>query len=474
MSETQNGSTALVSDEIHAAVERAMSDVQTFIDSEAAREKMVWMLAMQVNENLYLQKCTPKSFELAIYQMFKLNLDPRNKNEAWLIPRKEDGVWKANFQVGYAGARKLALNDARVDDIFAEIVYENDTYDTDPHTRAPLHRYHHFGARGPVIGYYGAIRYKNGMWHTEEMSVADMRAWKDHYSAAKDKAVWKENRGVDGLKRCPFDAMALKTMITAMCSTRHANLSPEAHAAVRTDAELYIGERDVTPASTYVPTHEEHVQNGNDVFGEPTAPTQEHYTPPPKPYEKGLGLTSKKLAEEPGGPLAPVAEGMSNALDEQPVTAQAPTLPIQSVEQLRRKAGVFVKAAAATCGATSGDIWENVKALAPQKFQLQRQQDLDTVESLLPRAVALWEEAHPAPALKENDSAPPVLPLTAWLVDMAARHGGTIEDIQACLVTHDLDDLFGQAAGLDPLLELPDCLEKLEAILEKAALTENA
>ena len=150
MSETGNEttSTTLVSPEIHAAVARAMNDVQQFVDSDAAKDKMVWMLAMQVNENSYLQKCTPKSFELAIYQMFKLNLDPRNKNEAWLIPRKEDGIWKANFQAGYAGAKKLALNDPRVDDIFAEIVYENDTYDTDPHTRAPIHRYNHLGYAG--------------------------------------------------------------------------------------------------------------------------------------------------------------------------------------------------------------------------------------------------------------------------------------------------------------------------------------
>ena len=75
----KNGSTALVSVQIQEAVERALQDVQQFIDSDSAREKMQYVLVRQVADNAALQKCSPESFAVAVYEMFKLGLDPRGQ-----------------------------------------------------------------------------------------------------------------------------------------------------------------------------------------------------------------------------------------------------------------------------------------------------------------------------------------------------------------------------------------------------------
>lgn len=279
-----NGSTALVSVQIQEAVARALQDVQHFIDSAQAREKMQYVLVRQVAENTELQRCSPESFALAVYDMFKLGLDPRGQNEVWMIAYKG----KAKAQTGYAGKRKLALNDARVDDVFSKAVHQNDTYELDPRTGQPLHTYSPFKPRGAIIGYYGAVRYTNGSWHTEEMDLPAMRAWKDTFSRAAQKAVWAEDRGTDGLKPCSFDGMALKTMLSRICHTKHMSLSPEAQEALVFEEKLYGHTKDVTPeASPYVPTDEEHTHNIQDVFGDDGADdARERATRTPVPRDR--------------------------------------------------------------------------------------------------------------------------------------------------------------------------------------------
>lgn len=214
-------------------------------------------------------------------------------------------------------------------------------------------------------------------------------------------------------------------------------------------------------------------QSSAELFGEGQTPVA-HFVPEEKELAESLGTTSVKLYEDRPQEQSMAHEEMdkSSLIPEgasllTPSLPQAATVPIQSVQQIRREAGELVQEAAAKCQATSDEIWENVKALAPRKFLLRRPKDLETVELLLPQAVARWVEAQATAAPESSDDiTPPVLTLDIWLAETARGKGGTAEDVRDWLKKYDPKDLLRQAVELDPFAELPECLDLLDAILK--------
>lgn len=378
---TENGSTALVSPQIAEALEKALHDVQEFIDSPQMRSQMQFVLTQQVAKSEELQRCKPESFALAIYQMFQLGLDPRGINEAFLVAYNG----KAQLIAGYGGLIKLARDDKNVVDIFAKEVCKNDEYEIDIRTQQPLHlpprRFS--GERGELEGFYGTVCFTSGRWHTEEMSVEQMKAHRKSYSRSVKNGVWL------GAWSTEFIGMGIKTMLRQITRSRHVRLAPAAQAVIAFE-DTYLGRtKDVTPeASTYVPTHEEHVQNGNDVFGKPSA-SPEHYVPPPTPHKEGLGKTTARLYED---------------RDQE---APAGASPIKSVEEIRREAWTLTKEAAASCGANPNDLWDSVKVLAPKDFTPKRLEDLQHVSDYLSNAVTIYKHSHSAKeAVSPSEEAP--------------------------------------------------------------------
>lgn len=154
--------------------------------------------------------------------------------------------------------------------------------------------------------------------------------------------------------------------------------------------------------------------------------------------------------------------------------------PEGTAQWFRDQADTCVSDAADACGAMKADVWAEVKRIAPSGFKLQYKEDLDRVLTLLPLAVENWqakqglmdvkegEGQEPQPASKPEDEgiALPVLDLDTWLAERARGKGGTADDVRAWLKEHDSDDLFGQAAGLNLWAELPECLDRLDAILK--------
>ena len=406
----ENGSTALVSIQIQEAVAKALDDVQQFIDSDDTKEKMQYVLVRQVVNNTDLQRCTPESFAVAVYEMFKLGLDPRGQNEAWLIPYSG----KAALQVGYAGKRKLALNDPRVEDVYAKPVYANDTYVLDPHTGQPLHTYAPFGPRGQIVGYYGAVRYVGGAWHTEEMDVPAMRLWRNTFSKAAQKTVWKESRGQDGLSWCSFDGMAVKTMLSRICHTKHMTLSPEAQSALSVDDRLYGRERDVTPHDTgYTPTTEEATQHIADMTGgsdaqdaytravhpDGVATGEEREAPPPNPPRK----------DWPGSPQAEKTPAIPAINVLTALEAEEP--PVPSSAEILQDLGDTIQAEAEAQGFTKLAVWQAMGPLLPNgldftKLTAQTAQTAHAVSRQAIRGLVKEREAAETPT-EEDQSVPP-------------------------------------------------------------------
>lgn len=136
----------------------------------------------------------------------------------------------------------------------------------------------------------------------------------------------------------------------------------------------------------------------------------EHYVPPSKAPEEGLGRSSVKLYED---------RAQESPSATPPPVQAPPTPPVKSVQDIRQAAGALVIDAAVKCQASPTDIWGNIQALVPKKFELRRQQDLETVELLLPRAVAAWVETHPPEEHEDDISWMPEAEILAWIAKEA-------------------------------------------------------
>jgi len=210
----------------------------------------------------------------------------------------------------------------------------------------------------------------------------------------------------------------------------------------------------------------------DEVHGERTSAPQ-HFTPPAQPsvpplhedipavkFAPGIpDMGTPKLAEDPGGLLAPKVEpGAESAwkpLDEKQT-------PLQ--RKLLSAAMKLTREAAHEAGVSVPTLSTAVDAMAPEGFSR------DYLTSKTYEDFGGWlaqvvdEFAHAAKNIPQIP--PPVLNLDTWIVEVARDHGRTVDDVLAWLKEHDSQDLFGQAAGLDPFADLPECLDRLDVILK--------
>lgn len=84
----------------------------------------------QVRENRQLLECVPMTLVASALMAAQLGLQPGGAmGECWIIPRRNQGRWEANFQLGYKGLRQLAYRSAQVRMIESRIVWEGDDFD---------------------------------------------------------------------------------------------------------------------------------------------------------------------------------------------------------------------------------------------------------------------------------------------------------------------------------------------------------
>ena len=94
--------------------------------------RLMQLASVLVYKTPKLQQCHPESIITAMIQVGSLGLDLNpSMMEAFLIPRwnKDAGVMEAQFQPGYQGLAKLAVNTGSVNKIVPREVCENDTFE---------------------------------------------------------------------------------------------------------------------------------------------------------------------------------------------------------------------------------------------------------------------------------------------------------------------------------------------------------
>lgn len=90
------------------------------------------------------------------------------------------------LRVGYRGFIKLARQSGDVTQIYAHEVCQNDFIQADLGAdKALIHRPDIFGDRGPIVGYYAVVKFKDGGFDFEPMSVDQIHGIRDRSDAWK-------------------------------------------------------------------------------------------------------------------------------------------------------------------------------------------------------------------------------------------------------------------------------------------------
>jgi recombination protein RecT len=232
-------------------------------------ERFVRVAITVVRTNPNLMKCEGMSIVAALMQSAQLGLEPNTPlKEAHLIPygnkRVVDGreIWidEAQFQMGYRGVLKLVWQSGLVSEIDADVICENDEV---VYEKGKDGTFKHIpnlkGDRGEPYAYYAYAVTKDGGFVCTVMSKQQILKHALRFSKSKSKKTgdlygpWKDD----------FDAMALKTVLIALCdkklpkSTAYQNLNHQLSA----DGTI---KRDVTDDMSEVIDVTDYSSNYND------------------------------------------------------------------------------------------------------------------------------------------------------------------------------------------------------------------
>ena len=186
-------------------IEQVSSDFMAIANDKNAFKKEAFFAIQALTKNDYLAniaRANPDSLRFAILNIANigLTLNPVN-GLAYLVPR--DG--QVMLEPSYKGLVSFALETGFVDQIFAEVVRENDEFLYLGKDKAPSHKFNPFQERGEIIGFYSLVKFSNGMILCEVMNMAEINSIRMRNPA--------EKKGVHSPWKSDFEAMGKKTVI---------------------------------------------------------------------------------------------------------------------------------------------------------------------------------------------------------------------------------------------------------------------
>ena len=191
---------------LQSQINLMQGEIKKALPSVLTPERFTRMVLSAVSSNKDLAACETKSFLAAMMQAAQLGLEPNTPlGQAYIIPYRDHGTLKAQFQLGYKGMIDLAYRSEQVSVIDAQVVYENDEFEYELGLEPKLKHKPVFSNRGKPILYYAMFRTKDGGYGFQVMSYEDCMAHAKKYSKAFN--------GGFSPWTCNFDEMAKKTVL---------------------------------------------------------------------------------------------------------------------------------------------------------------------------------------------------------------------------------------------------------------------
>ena len=175
-------------------------EVAKALPSVMTPERFTRIVTTAITNTPKLAECTPQSFVGAMLNCAQLGLEPNTPlGQAYLIPYGK----QCQMQIGYKGLLDLAYRSGQVSTVYAETVYENDTFDYELGLEPKLKHHPAMSNRGEPVYYYAVIKLKGEGVVFQVMSRDDIEKHARKYSKSFNNGPWKTD----------FDAMAKKTVL---------------------------------------------------------------------------------------------------------------------------------------------------------------------------------------------------------------------------------------------------------------------
>jgi phage RecT family recombinase len=173
-----------------------------------------------------------------------LDLNPQQGKAVIIAYKNKDGNVIANYQVMKNGMVELALETGQVEFITADYVKQNDDFKLKKSVSGDDYEYSPALAnRGDIIGFFAAMKLKNGGTHVKWMTSEEVQEVRDKYSQNynfnKTSAENPWNKS--------FQSMGVKTVMKALI--RSVSISPELDKYIGTD-ECFEPEYSVIPVTS--------------------------------------------------------------------------------------------------------------------------------------------------------------------------------------------------------------------------------
>ena len=194
-------------------LQKMLPEIKKAVGKTMTPERFSRIALSLFNGNPQFWEASPTSFLSALMQSAQCGLEPNTVlGEAYVIPYKntKQGITEVNFQVGYKGILKMALNTGEYEAIYAHEVRDNDEFSYEYGLNKNLI---HKPADIPstkVTHYYAVYKLKNGgfdfvVWSRERVEQ-HARDFSKNYmfkGQVNKNSVWAKN----------FDSMAKKTVL---------------------------------------------------------------------------------------------------------------------------------------------------------------------------------------------------------------------------------------------------------------------
>jgi len=132
------------------SLENMQAEIAKVLPKYIDPARVVRIATSAIRKSPDLAECSPMSLGGAVLMAATLGLEMNTPTgEAYLIPRREDGVWQATMQVGYQGWLKLWWQHPRADTLDAIAVWPNDEFEWQRGTSPVIRHRENPDKRGP-------------------------------------------------------------------------------------------------------------------------------------------------------------------------------------------------------------------------------------------------------------------------------------------------------------------------------------
>ena len=205
--------------------EKALDQLGAALPKYYSPTQFAVIVRTAINKNPRLLDCTGESFMIAVLTAAQMGIAPDGRN-GHLIPYGKE----CQFQADYKGLVGLVRRNENVQDIYADLVCDNDHFTiTKGLHRDLIHDIDIRKPRGGIIGAYAVIQYVGGVSGFEFMTKEEIDAIRKR-SPSSGSGPWVTDYG----------EMAKKTVIRRLLKL--ADLSPDTQQRIDVDTSI-----DITP-----------------------------------------------------------------------------------------------------------------------------------------------------------------------------------------------------------------------------------